>query len=223
MKQSLPLSLLLSLLFAGTVLAQGNPNPPAKPDPALAFEESAVVASGMTPGRSVVWFGVERRIDAAYSGDVAQHYNVATAAADGTARLDLAQPVAPRSFWIAVDLDSGAVAAAGPDGYRLRRPQHFSHLGQGQGAKADEILDERPFLMGLVVRPGEGAWAFTGGDGGPRDEDGKNDGHLRFALDKLDPLPGSPAAPAKLKGTDLWVVVDPMAMEIAFHKGGVAQ
>jgi hypothetical protein len=81
--------------------------------------------------------------------------------------------------------------------------------------------------MGLMVRPGigagTGAWAFTGGDGGPRDEDGKNDGHLRFALDKFDPLPGSPASPAKLQRTDLWIVVDPLSMEIAVHKGGVAQ
>jgi RHS repeat-associated protein len=40
-----------------------------------------------------------------------------------------------------------------------------AHLGTGQGSKADEILDERPYLMGLRVRPKEGAWVFAGGDG----------------------------------------------------------
>ena len=217
----LPLALLIAL--ASTALTAQAP--PGKPGPTLqiAFEETAVAASGLTPGRQVVWFGVEHRVDADYSGEMAQRYEVGTVAADGTARLDLGRAPAPRSFWTAVDLDSGDLLVAAPNGYRIARPQHLSHLGLGQGAKADELLDDRPFLMGLMVRPGTGAWAFTGGDGGPRDEDGKNDGHLRFALDKFDPLPGSPAAPAKLTGQDLWIVVDPLAMEIAVHKGGVAQ
>jgi hypothetical protein len=213
-----PLSLALALLVAAAVSAQ-NPKPVLQ----IAFEETAVAASGLTPGKQVVWFGVEHRVDADYSGEMSQRYEVGTVAADGTARLDLGRAPAPRSFWAAVDLDSGAVLLSAPNGYRLARAQRLSHLGLGQGGKADELLDDRPFLMGLMVRPGTGAWAFTGGDGGPRDEDGKNDGHLRFALDKFDPLPGSPAAPAKLQGTDLWIVVDPLAMEIAVHKGGVAQ
>ena len=212
---------LFCLLLASAAFAQDNP---AKPDkPQIVFAETAVVASGLTPGQTVVWFGVEHAIDAEYSGEISQHYDTVKVAADGTARLDLQQAPAPRSFWVAVELDSGDFAVAAPGGYRIARARKPSRLGLGDGPKADEILDERPFLMGLMVRPGEGAWAFTGGDGGPRDEDGRNDGHLRFALDKLDPLPGSPAAPAKLKGGDLWVIIDPRTMEIAFHKGGVAQ
>ena len=207
----------LDLLIAGTAVAQGQPHP------RITFADKAVLASGLTPGRTVVWFGVEHRVDAEYSGDMTQRYAVGTAAADGTARLELAQSPAPRSFWVAVDLDSGALAVAAPDGYRLAKPRNPARLGAGQGAEADEILDDRPYLMGLTVRPGLGAWSFAGGDGGPRDEDGENNGHLRFALDRLDPLPGSPAAPAKLAGNDLWILVDPLAMEISVHKGGVAQ
>lgn len=209
-------------LASAALLAQAPPGSP-KPVLQITFEETAVAASGLTPGKQVVWFGVEHRVDADYSGEMAQRYQVGTVAADGTARLDLGRAPAPRSFWTAVDLDSGELLVAAPNGYRIARAQHPSHLGLGQGAKADELLDDRPFLMGLMVRPGTGAWAFTGGDGGPRDEDGRNDGHLRFALDKFDPLPGSPAAPAKLSAQDLWFVVDPLAMEIAVHKGGVAQ
>jgi hypothetical protein len=148
---------------------------------------------------------------------------VGTAAADGTARLDLKDAIAPRSFWVAVDLDSGNFVVAAPNGYRIARPANPSRLGLGEGSKADELLDDRAFLMGLVVTPKEGAWSFTGADGGPRDEDGRNDGHLRFALDKFDPLPGSPPAPAHLRGGDLWFVVDPLTLEISVHKGGVAQ
>lgn len=218
----LPLSFLLLSLFV-VIADPAFAQKPDKPGPQIAFEDAAVVASGLTPGKPVIWFGVEHRIDAEYSGEMAQRYDAGTAAADGTARLDLGHAPAPRSFWVAVDLDSGDFIVAAPGGYRIAKPQKPAHSGLGQGAKSDEILDERPFLMGLMVSPKQGAWSFTGGDGGPRDEDGKNDGHLRFALDKFDPLPGSPAAPAKLKGNDLWFIVDPLTMEISVHKGGVAQ
>ncbi len=208
---------LLALLIAGTAVVQGQPHL------RITFAGTRVLASGLTPGKPVVWFGVEHRVDAEYSGDMTQRYDVGTAAADGTARLELAQVPAPRSFWVAVDLDSGALAVAAPDGYRLAKPRNPARLGAGQGAEPDEILDDRPYLMGLTVRPGLGAWSFAGGDGGPRDEDGESNGHLRFALDRLDPLPGSPAAPAKLAGNDLWILVDPLAMEISVYRGGVAQ
>ena len=95
-------------------------------------------------------------------------------------------------------------------------------LGVGNAAEPDGILDERPYLVGLVVRPGVGAWTFVGGDGGNRDVDPET-GPLRFSLDQLDPLPGSPAAPQKSASGDLWFTVDPLTMEISVNRGGVAQ
>ncbi|MBW8876539.1 MAG: hypothetical protein JF614_16360 [Acidobacteria bacterium] len=210
--------LLVSLLLSPPSWAQG------KPALAITFEESAVVASGLSPGKTVVWFGVERQVDAEYSISLFQRYQVGTVAADGTARFVLDQPVAHRSIWTAVDLDTGGFGVAAPQGYRLNRLKNPPcRLGQGLASRPDEILDDRPYLMGLVVRPTVGAWSFAGGDGGARDEDGVNDGHLRFALSKLDPLPGSPAAPAKAAADDLWFVIDPQRMEISVHKGGAAQ
>ena len=91
-----------------------------------------MTASGLTPGRPVIWFGVEHRIDAEYSGTMAQKYAVGTAAADGTARLDLGRSIAPRSFWVAVDLDSGDFLVAAPGGYRIAKPRKPSHVGLGE-------------------------------------------------------------------------------------------
>src|SRR5436309_1154031 len=145
-----PLSLLPALFIALASTALTAQAPP-KPTLQIAFEETAVAASGLTPGKQVVWFGVEHRVDADYSGEMAQRYAVGTVAADGTARLDLGRAPAPRSFWAAVDLDSGDLVVAAPTGYRIARARHLSRLGLGQGAKADELLDDRPFLMGLMV------------------------------------------------------------------------
>jgi hypothetical protein len=212
------------LLFLTLVLVPALAGAQRNPSPAISFEANAVVASGLSPGKTVVWFGVERQVDAEYSTDLFERYDVGTAGVDGTARLVLDRPVVLRSLWTVVDLDSGNFALAAPEDYRLGRlSQPPARLGVGSDDQPDEILDERPYLVGLVVRPGEGAWRFAGGDGGARDEDGQNDGHLRFALDKLEPLPGSPAAPAKARGADLWFVIDPQRMEISVHKGGVAQ
>jgi hypothetical protein len=218
MNGRLSLSLLVCLLLIPPSRAAGQ----GKPAPHLSFEEKTVVASGLTAGGKVVWFGVERRIDEEFSTELARRYDVGTVEADGTARLELARPAALSSLWIAVDLKSGDYALAAPEGYRITRARKPSRLDVGQGALPDGILDSRGYVAGLAVRPGEGAWSFAGGDGGERDED-PSPGRYRFALDKLDPLADSPAAPAKLKADDLWFVVDLLHMEVSVHKGGVAQ
>ena len=145
----------------------GAQTPPPNPKPGIAFEAEAVVASGLTPGNPVVWFGVERRVDPDFSTEVVRHTEVATAGADGTARVSLGREVAVRSVWVAVDQKKGEFVVAAPDGYRIARPQKpATALGVGEGNRPDLFLDERPYLMGLVVRPGDGAWVFAGGDGG---------------------------------------------------------
>jgi hypothetical protein len=216
---SLLWSLWISVLVLGMASAQGTPGPAVQ----LSFETSAVVASGLTPGKSVLWFGVEYGVDAEFSTEIRQHDVVGTAGADGTARLDLDHPLAPRSIWTAVDLDSGGYAVSGANGYRILKPPSASRLLAGGGAKADELVDPRQYLIGLAVRPGMGAWSFAGGDGGLRDMDGAADGHLTFAVDQFDPLAGSPVAPATVAANDLWFVIDPYTMEISISVGGVAQ
>jgi len=206
----------LGLLVAGPALGQGQ-------SVRLTLGDQAVTASGLTPGKPVVWLGVEYRVDAEFSGDLTERYEVGTTAADGTARLDLPRPPAPRSYWVAVDLGTGAYALSTPRQYRIARAVRPTTLDTGQGGSSDVLVDTRQYLVGLLVRPGAGAWSFSGGDGGPLDEDGESNGHLRLALDRLNALPGSPAAPARLDKSDLWVIVDPLRMEITVLKGGVAQ
>ena len=64
-------SSVLVLLLTPAAFAQV---PPGQPTAQLSFETSAVVASGLTPGDSVAWFGVEYRVDAEFSGDITQHF-----------------------------------------------------------------------------------------------------------------------------------------------------
>ncbi|HEX6898269.1 MAG TPA: hypothetical protein VF789_01085 [Thermoanaerobaculia bacterium] len=72
MKWSPPLSLLVStlLLLTSSGMAGAQSTPPPKPQPQIAFEAAAVVATGLTPGEKVVWLGVERLVDAGLSAEI---------------------------------------------------------------------------------------------------------------------------------------------------------
>lgn len=217
LRRLFPILWVLSLL-AVPVLGQTGP------DPRITFEENAVAASGLTAGQRMVWFGLERRVDEEFSFEVIPHYLLETVAADGVARLELERAPASASLWVAVDLQSGAYTIAVPEGYRIARAAKVPRLSPGEGALADGILDERPYVFGLVVRPGEGAWRYSGGDGGTSDSDGVVNGRSRFALDQLETLPGSDDGlkpPVKTASQEIWVVIDSRKMEISVLKGGV--
>jgi hypothetical protein len=215
-RRALSGSFVLGLLVAAVAWGQGQ-------TVGITFQNQAVVAGGLTPGASVAWFSVEYRIDAEYSSDLTQRYAVGTAAADGTARLDLAQPPAPRSYWMAVDLGTGAYALATPNNYRIAKAPSPPTLDTTAAAQSDALVETRQYVMGLLVRPGVGAWTFGASDGNSIDQDGEVNGHLRVALDRLTPLTNGPAAPEKAAPNDLWLIVDPSTMEITVLKGGVAQ
>jgi hypothetical protein len=206
--------IVLGLLVSGFAWGQGQ-------TVGITLQDQAALAAGLTPGNPVVWLSVEYRVDAEFSSDLTQRYETGTAAADGTARLDLPRPPAPRSYWAAVDLGTGAYALATPSQYRIARAPSPPILDTSTAA--DALLDTRQYVIGLLVRPGVGAWSFGAGDGGPVDQDGEVNGKLRIALDKLTPLTGGIAAPEKAAANDLWLIVDPLTMEITVLKGGVAQ
>ncbi len=140
------------------------------------------------------------------------------------ARIELDGPLASRALWAVVDLASGGLATTVPEGYRLARAERgHSGVARGEDGEADKLLENRREIAGLMVRPQVGAWTFLGADGGSRDEDGKNDGRMSLSLARFEPLPGSPEAPAKLEDRDLWIVIDPVAMDLAIVQGGIEQ
>jgi hypothetical protein len=190
-------------------------------EPTLSFEPEAVVADGLQPKATIVWFGVERMIDDSFSATVAEHFEVQQATENGTATLNLERPLDEHSMWVAVDLGSGASVVAAPASYRVASALRPGRLQNNN--PSDEITDHRSAIVGLMVRPAEGAWVIAGGDGGPRDEDGVTNGSLTLALDAFDPLGDSPAAPAKIGKDDLWFIVDPVRMELSVYRGGEIQ
>jgi len=210
------LQLLLCLALPAAALAQ----PAAGKDPKISFEERAVSVDGVSPKGEVVWLSVAREVAPDDVATLVRRSDVLTDDdGDGTVRWDLDRAVPLRSIWVAVDLATGAIATATPEGYPLRR---VSWRGNGleNSPRADRVADARGYAEVLLVRPGEGAWRMTVGDGGADDDDGVADGRVAAALDRLRPLGRSAAAPARFGPRDVIVLIDPNRMELTVVEAG---
>jgi hypothetical protein len=199
-------------VMAILVLALGAS--PLSAQPKIEFEKDAVVAHGATPGGSVVWFGVVRDRPGWTNRVVRRDALVTDSDGDGDVRLDLGLPVAPQSIWAAVDLTSGAVAVATPEGMPRREVElPVNALRSSARGVVEAVEDSRQFLEILVVRPGEGSWTISVGDGGASDDDRQSDGNIRAALATMRPAAATKTAPSQLLPGDVVVVVDPRLME----------
>jgi hypothetical protein len=210
---------LLSLFLPALAISQ----PPAgSPQPlAITFQTTSVTVEGVTAKGQVVGFSVAREIA---QDDVATVVRRSRALmdddGDGKVQWDLGREVPLRSVWVAVDLATGQVATAAPEGYPLRRVD-WRGLGIVRGdPRSDRVEDARSFAEVLLVRPGVGAWRLTVGDGSEADDDGLPDGRLAAALDRMSPVAGTAEAPSRFDPKDVLVLVDPNRMELTVVQAG---
>jgi hypothetical protein len=191
--------------------------------PKLALGAQSVAGSGFTPGGQVAWLGAGREIEEYYATLVHPQGTV-TADAQGAVSVPLDRTVPPLSVWVAVDLATGAYALAAPSGSPIRQvdlpPGAFRAAA---GAGSDLLTDRRQLLQALLVRPGQGAWQQTVGDGGEADEDGQGDGFVTLSLARMLPLAAAPAAPSKALAQDLLVVLDVERVEVSILHPGVGR
>jgi len=199
MRWTLPLTLLLFLPVAA--LAQ----------PALSFEDQAVVVAGATPGGDVVLWTVYRERIAGVSTRLGRIDERVTADGAGAARLDLGRAVPELSVWAAVDLTTGRAVVATPGSFALTE---IDPAGRRIDKALGRLEVDRHGLEVLFVRPGVGSWRLGVYDGGPQDEDGAYDGTLRASLAALLPDSKSGNAPPKFQQGDVLVAVDPTDLHL---------
>ncbi|MFL6194033.1 MAG: hypothetical protein ACJ75H_07670 [Thermoanaerobaculia bacterium] len=209
--------LCLSLGFALPISLAAQPAPPKAPE--ITFQPRSVRVDGISPKGNVVWFSVGREVAEDDVATIVRRSEVQPDEdGDGKVQLDLDHDVPLRSIWVAVDLASGEMAVATPEGYPLRR---VSWRGRGLGrgnSRADRVEDDRTYADVLLVRPGQGAWRLTVGDGSDADDDGAPDGRLAAALDRMKPIAAAPAPPARFAARDVIVLIDPNRMELTVEK-----
>jgi hypothetical protein len=209
---------LLSLFLPALATSQ---QPAGSQPPAITFQKSSVTMAGVTARGQVVGFSVGREVAEDDVATVVRRSQVLTDDdGDGKVQWDLGRDVPLRSIWVAVDLATGQVAAAAPEGYPLRQVD-WRGLGIVRGdPRSDRVEDARSFAEVLLVRPGVGAWRLTVGDGSDADDDGLPDGKLAAALDRMKPVDGTAEPPSRFDPRDVLVLVDPNRMELTVVQAG---
>jgi hypothetical protein len=185
--------------------------------PALTFEGNAVRAAGVTPAGKVVFFGVSREGQQARLRMTSREEILEDSDKDGVVQLDLGQPTPFRSIWAAVDLASGEYIISSPSGYSptvLDFPMAGLRRPGGVPGKPDRLDDRRYSLEVLVVRPGQGAWRQSLGDGDASDEDHAANGRIEWAAARGRAVRGGPAAPEDFDPGDVIIAIDPTRMEL---------
>jgi hypothetical protein len=177
----------------------------------LSVQPNRIGAQGMSPGGEVIVFGVTLEHAPYASREVR---TLATVTADATGFASYAPPggVHARSVWFMVDATTGAVSSGAPTSSPATITDIAKEPGHNPGATrfTHGFVD---FMEFLLVRPRRGAWELTVGDGGPADDDGRNDNSVSVAFARTRSFNGSNApAPPTLTPRDVLLAIDPYTL-----------
>ena len=195
------------------------------PLPALELTLSAAgpVVSGLAPGGEIVYLSVAREASGYAANVVRREGRLKDDDSDGVVSIELDRPVPFRSIWVVVEVATGRVLAATPEGYPLRDAEPGGGFAVAQTEGVITRIGARGDLSHvLVVRPGGGAWVATLVDGSAGDEDGPANRTVQAALAGLEPLANGPPPPLELAAGDLVIEIDSDAMAWALEVVGGA-
>lgn len=187
-----------------------------QPEAAVQIKETSVVATGVTPGATVVFFGVSHETDG-YRLRLVEYADVVTDDdRDGEVRYEIGRPISSNAVFAAVDIRAGRRGLAAGSFAPLNRKQLPSSAlhapANGNPARIDHASELAIFW---IVRPGLGAWRHTVRDGGPDDGDVTPDGRATARLDRFVGLPAWPAAPTDFRPGDLVFAIDPLSLTVS--------
>lgn len=179
--------------------------------PALTLEvgPSSVDVESATAGGSVALFALVSEWTGSSTHRGRRAELLPDADADGAVSWSLDSPPPTTSVWAAVDLVTGEVALAGPEGARVNQVPVPAVAPLASGSEIE--LSGRS-LDAWWVRPGRtadsGAWRAALGDGAAADLDGVYDGVLRIAPASFLPLASLASPPASWAAGDVLIGVD---------------
>jgi hypothetical protein len=182
---------------------------------AITFEANAVVARGISTGGDAVFFAVLQEQEEYSVASSRRDETLADSDGDGVVRLEMPDGVAMRSIWAVVDARTGNYALAVPQGYRLRMAEDTEDHGLRRDNKGhiSHIEKAMGYAEMVVVRPGQGAWLGSAGQGAPSDADHTDDGKLTLGFDDLYAQGKAGASPGHLQPGDTVVLIEPVEMQ----------
>ena len=200
------LSVLLGLAATGPLLAEA----PLR----MSFDGDEVVVREIEPGGEVVCFLFSRssRNYAPYNERRDEVF--VDSDGDGEVRIPLNGPPPPKFLAIAVELSSGRFEVLTPEGSPAREVALPAHsLVAGPGDRLDRLDYRSSYLELLLVRPPDGVWWLTTGDGTPSDEGPSSDGRVLTSPRFLAAIDEGGEPPNDYEAGDLLFGVSPMEME----------
>lgn len=173
----------------------------------ITFQADAAVASGITSGGDVVWFGVSR--DRGEWLDHFYHWRRAAKDDDVDSAVSYSREggFPELTVLMVVDLTRGDFAVATSNPREVTFPP--LDLGGAQAAPDGTLISlQQPGsqLDVLVVRPSSGVWGSTVLDGGPLDLDFVADGTVTIGFSRLRPMGGKSAALDGVRAGDIVAV-----------------
>jgi len=176
--------------------------------PQVTIEANRVTASHFHPGARVVLYAVSLVSDGYSSGSRAFNALLTDDDHDGAITYSSAKPVALRSIWVAVDLDTGEYAVGTPSGYGTTQPGRHAAFRKSNGGTVDVVAAPSLLAYVLYVRPGQGAWTTMAIDGGVGDFDQASDGIASLSLGRFKSVDGTSPAPASLLPGGALFIID---------------
>jgi hypothetical protein len=178
-----------------------------------AFAQSATItggqlrATGLTPNGDAVVFGVGVR-PAGYESAMERTLKTVTADAGGAVSFAPDHGLPSRGVWFVIDLKTGRLLSAAPDGSPARVRDVTKDVIIGSGVTRFTAPFSQ-YATAVLIRPPNGIWQTSAGDGGTNDDDHRPDAAVTLAFTRFAAHGQSAAAaPANLTPGDVLVVID---------------
>ncbi len=168
---------LAALALAGLALPRA-----ASAVPSLLFAPSTVTAAGVTPSGCTVFFSVSHEPVPWMRRTVTRVEPMVDGDGDGEVAVAPDPTVADLSVWAAVDVENGARTVGAPAGFDL---VEVAVDGAAMTAAPGALVDDRPDLELVVIRPGVAAWRGRAFDGAAGDVGAAGDGAVTVRLSDL--------------------------------------
>ena len=170
--------------------------------PSVTFDdEGADVIS--RPGSKVAWLTVAREQAGAIQRVTSLRGHAAVSPA-GRLRVQMKKAATARALWLVVNVDDGHAAQIAPPRYAI------SHtpvpIAAVEGRSSFSVT--APLAKVLYVRPGVGAWAFSGAEGRTGDADGQENGVIAVSLTALEAIQGNDRPPTTIEPGDVILAID---------------
>jgi hypothetical protein len=205
-------------LISAAAIAAAEPAPVS-----IAFDKSAVVVSGVTPGGKAVIFVVSRELTARRPASVQfvrRTEILLDTARSGSVTYDLGKPVPSAAIWAAVDLTTGRYVVKPSPGYSAIRLDGAGLVKNDSAGQLRKLHWPAAEMEALLVRPGDGAWRLTAAKYSKLDEHGAPDQPIGIDVANMAAV-GDPApAPKNFKRGDVVVLIDPRWMQYAVAEVG---